>query len=265
MNLTNALVVLDLEATGTWIAKDKIIELAMVKSFPDGNRETFYRKINPGIPIPPVITQLTGLKDADVQDAPVFKDVAADIIAFIGRSDLAGFNVERFDLPLLEREMTEAGIKFEWQQLKIYDAQKIYHLNEKRDLSAAYEFYCRKKLDNAHSALADTEATLEILQAQVSQYGENGNLTSLAKFDYDNPVEFFDLERRFRWWNGKLYMMFGKYAKQYSLQDLVKKDKAYLEWIISADFSQEVKDLVQNALNGEYPSPDSLSSGKKQR
>jgi DNA polymerase-3 subunit epsilon len=260
MNLVNTLVVLDLEATGTWIAKDKIIELAMIKITPDGHREVFNQKINPGIPVPPVIVKLTGIKDSDVHDAPAFKDAASAIISFIGKSDLAGFNIERFDLPLLEREMTEAGLKFEWQNLKIYDAQKVYHLNQKRDLSAAYEFYCHKNLDNAHSALADTEATLEILQAQVGQYGDHGNLSSLAKFNYDNPVEFYDMERRFRWWNGKLYMMFGKYAKQHSLQDLVKKDKGYLEWILSADFSQEVKDLIQSALSGQFPAPDSTSA-----
>ena len=168
-----------------------------------------------------------------------------------------GFNIERFDLPLLEREMFEVGQKLEWQKRNIYDSQKIYHLNEKRDLTAAYKFYCNKELNNAHSALADTEATLEILQAQAIKYGEGKSLESLGRFNYQSKSEYYDADRKFRWWNGKLYMMFGKYARQYSLQDLVKKDRGYLDWIVSADFSDEVKELVQNALNGKFPTFES--------
>ncbi len=253
MKFTRDLVVLDLESTGTWIEKDKIIEIAMIKCKPSGERETYHKRVNPGIPIPRFIVELTGISDNDVKDAPTFKDIALEVLQFIGSSDLSGFNVERFDLPLLEREMWDAGQKLEWQKLNVYDAQKIYHINEKRDLTAAYKFYCSKELNNAHSALADTEATFGILEAQVVKYGEDENLESLSRFNYETRAEYYDPDRKFRWWNGKLYMMFGKYAKQYSLQDLVKKDRGYLEWIVSADFSEEVKELVQNALNSKFP------------
>jgi DNA polymerase III subunit epsilon len=260
MKLVHPLVVLDLETTGTWIEKDKIIEIAMVKVFPDGHQETYDKRINPGMPLPACIIELTGITEADLEKAPAFKDVAAEVIAFIGDADLGGFNAERFDFPLLEREIRDVGLTFEWRLRKIYDAQKIYHLNQKRDLSAAYTFYCKKELENAHSALADTTATLDILIAQTQQYSEDDTLSSLDKFEYRVQSEFFDSERKIRWWNGKLYMMFGKYARRYSLQEVLQKDRKYLEWVLSADFSEDVKELVRNALVGKFPVPPTVPS-----
>ncbi|MBN1869006.1 MAG: 3'-5' exonuclease [Candidatus Omnitrophica bacterium] len=254
MKLSNALVVLDFETTGTWVDRDKIIEIAMIKCAPDGTRTTYDKRVNPGVPIPKDVTELTGITDEDVKDAPAFKDIAAEVLAFIEGCDIAGFNVDRFDFPLLRREVNDAGFKFHWENIKIYDAQKVFHLNEKRDLTAAYEFYCHKNLDHAHSALADTQATLEILEAQVAKYGQREEgLKSLDKFEYLQTAEFLDDERKFRWWNGKVYMMFGKYAKKYSLQEVAQKDPGYLEWIISAKFSEEVKTIVSNALQGRFP------------
>lgn len=256
MKITRILVVLDLETTGTWVDKDKIIEIAMVKCAPDGGRETFLRKVNPGMPIPPYVSQLIGITDQDVKDAPAFKEIAAEVLHFIGESDLGGFNSEKFDLPLLERELSDAGQSFCWRDHKVYDAQRVYHLNEKRDLYAAYKFYCDRSLDNAHSALADAQATLEILEAQTLKYGraEEG-LESLGHYRYKATAEFYDKEKKFRWWNGRLYMMFGKYAKQYSLQEIAQKDRSYLEWILSAKFNDDVKELVENALQGRFPQP----------
>lgn len=252
MKLTRDLVVLDLETTGTWVDKDRIIELALIKTKVDGARENMVKKINPGMPIPPVVSELTGISDDDVQDAPSFKNVAHEVLEFIGESDLGGFNIDRFDLPLLRREFAEAGVDFNVSNRKVYDAQKVYHLNEKRDLSAAYKFYCQKELVNAHTALADTEATLEILTNQMQRYGDD-TPESLLEFNYKQTSEFYDSQRKFRWWNGKLYMMFGKYARGHSLEDVVKKDRGYLEWILSANFSQDIKSLVENALNGRFP------------
>lgn len=254
MKLSKPLVVLDLETTGTWIEKDKIIEIAMIKWTADGRQEIYNKRVNPGVPIPAVVSELIGIKDEDVTNAPLFKAIAQEVVDYMRDCDLAGFNIERFDLPLLAREIEEAGLRLNWRTYKIYDVQKIYHLNEKRDLNAAYQFYCHKSLDNAHSAVADSQAALEILKAQLNRYGHGSEyLTSLDHFDYKDMTEFFDEERRFRWWNGKLYMMFGKYARKYSLQDVARKDRAYLEWILSADFSDEVKAVVQKALQGEFP------------
>ena len=255
MQLKNKLVVFDLETTGTWVEKDKIVEIGIIKCDLDGTRETYLKRVNPGIPIPKVVSELIGIYDKDVCDELPFKSIANEVLEFIGDSDLAGFNVERFDLPLLQREMEEAGLAFNWRKHQIYDAQKVYHLNEKRDLTAALQFYCNKKLENAHSALADTEATLDILIAQAEKYGKDEpSIEALAEFDYKKTADFFDAHRKFRWWNGKLYMMFGKYAKIYSLQELVKKDRGYLEWVLSANFSEDVKELIEDTLKGKFPS-----------
>jgi len=254
MKLTNDVIIFDLETTGTWVKKDKIVEIAMIKCRVDGQRETYYQKVNPTIPIPPFVSELIGITDEDVKDAPPFNKIAQDVLDFIGYCDFGGFNVERFDLPLLERELKDAGLTFAWESKKVFDAQKVYHLNEKRDLTAAYKFYCDKEMENAHSAMADTQATLEILERQIHKYvGDSGDIEKLLDFVYNETAEFYDSERKFRWWNGKLYMMFGKYAHQYTLQDVVKNDRGYLEWILSANFSEEIKTLIENALKGQFP------------
>lgn len=265
MKLSHELVVLDLETTGVWIDHDKIIEIALIKRTPANDQETYLRRVNPQMAIPQEVTELTGISDEDVQNEPVFGDLARDVLDFIGDADLAGFNIEKFDLPLLERELQEAGFAFNWRTRTIFDAQKIFHINEKRDLTAAYRFYCHKELQNAHSALKDTEATLEILENQIERYGEGDpHVDVLKQFQYRKKNHFFDDERKFRWWNGKLYMMFGKYARKYTLQEVVKMDRKYLEWVLSANFSQEVKDLVNDALIGKFPvSPEKMTTDEK--
>lgn len=265
MQLKKPLVVLDLETTGPWVDRDRVIEIAMIKCLPGGGRLTYHKRVNPGMPIPPVVQQLTGITNEAVKAAPAFKEIAREVLEFIGESDLGGYNLERFDLPLLEREIREASLTWDWQKLGVYDAQKVYHLNEKRDLTAAYKFYCGKELgEDAHSALADTEATLEILAAQARKYGDGAeDIDVLSRFDYTNHGEYYDKDRRFRWWNGELYMMFGKYAKRTPLKEIAKKDRGYLEWIVSANFSQEVKDLVAGALEGNFPDPPATSENQE--
>jgi DNA polymerase-3 subunit epsilon len=256
MELTRPLVVMDLETTGTWIEKDRIIEIALVRLSPDGERRVYHTRVNPLMPIPLVVQELTGISDDDVKAAPVFSAVAKDVAAFLEGADIGGFNVDKFDLPLLTREMTEAGVLFSVTGVKVYDAQKVYHLNEKRDLSAAYAFYCGKPLEGAHGALADTEAALAVLESQVARYGAGDpRLEALAQFQYREHPDFYDADRRFRWWNGELYMMFGKYAGRESLREVAKKDAGYLSWMLSKDFSSDVKLLVENALKGQFPAP----------
>lgn len=253
MILTKPLVVLDLETTGTWVEKDRIIEIAMIKVHPDGKKETYHKRINPLMPIPKVVQELTGISNEAVKDAPVFKTVAKEVVAFIGHADIGGFNVEKFDIPLLERELMEANVAFTMTARVVYDAQKVFHLNEKRDLTSAYALYCGKPLEGAHSALADTAATLEVLESQVARYGDGGSVEALGKFVYKERSEFFDADRKFRWWNGELYMMFGKYARRESLRDIARRDPGYLEWMLGKDFSEEVKLLIGNALKGQFP------------
>jgi len=257
MKLSRPLVVLDLETTGIWIEKDKIIELALIRCMPDGSRHIYEKRVNPGMPIPQEAKEITGITDKDVKDAPSFKDIAKEVLDFIGDADLGGFNVERFDLPLLTREFQEVNLSFKWQIRHIYDAQKIFHLHEKRDLTAAYKFYCDKDLNDAHSALADSEATLAILESQLKKYGKgNQDIEALKDFDYKKQSGFYDEQKKFRWWNGELYMMFGKYARKTTLKEVAQKDRRYLDWILSQDFSEEVKDIVEAALEGHFPPYD---------
>lgn len=253
MKLSKPIVIMDLETTGTWIEKDRIIEIGMIKRLEDGTRKTYLKRVNPGMKIPAKISRLIGITDEDVREAPPFKLIASEVLNFIGASDLAGFNVERFDLPLLERECYEAGLKFDWKQRKVYDTQKIYHVHEKRDLRAAYKFYCALELENAHTAIADAEAAWAILAAQHALYGGGREeIEALGGIDYEMRIEYFDPDRKFRWWNEEIYPSFGKYSKT-PLREIVQKDPAYLRWMVSADFSEEVKELVKNALEGKFP------------
>jgi len=254
MKLTKPLVVLDLETTGIWIEKDRIIEIGMIKLTEDGQQEIYNTKVNPGMPIPSVVTELTGISDADVKESPSFGAIAGKVKSFMEGADLGGFNVERFDLPLLARAFLDEGISFDYSNRTIYDAQKIYHLHERRDLSAAFAFYCHQELKSAHSALADAQATLNILQEQLKRYANSReDIEALKEFDYKQTSEFFDNERKFRWWNGDLYMTFGKYAKKEPLKTIAKKDPHYLQWVLDKDFSDEVKLMIQGVLDGKPP------------
>jgi DNA polymerase III subunit epsilon len=256
MKLNKTLVVFDLETTGTWIEKDRIVEIGMIKLMPDGRREDYVRRVNPGMPIPANVSRIIDITDNDVKDAPGFRDIAKQVMDFIGDADLGGFNIQRFDLPVLERELLEAGISFHWKDRDIYDAQKIYHIHEKRYLMAAYKLYCNKDLTNAHTALGDAEATVEIFNAQVSKYGsQEQGIESLRDFDYEQSSAYFDPERKFCWWNNNLYPSFGKYRRKRHIKDIAKSDRSYLEWLLASDFSSEIKVLAENALRGEFPSP----------
>lgn len=254
MKLPQPLVVFDLETTGTWIEKDRIVEIGMIKLLPDGSRQDYVKRVNPGMPIPPNVSRIIDITDDDVKDAPRFKDIAKEVLEFISGSDIGGFNILRFDLPVLEREFFDAGFNFHWRERNIYDAQKVYHIHEKRDLTAAYQLYCNKKLTNAHSALGDAEATMEIFDAQIKKYGaaEQG-IESLKEFDYERPSVYFDREQKFCWWNGELYPAFGKYRKKKHIKDILKNDRRYLEWVLTKDFSEEVKAMIEKVLAGEFP------------
>ena len=265
MKLTRPVIILDLETTGLWVEKDKIIELGMIKCLLDGRREIFIRRLNPGIPIPPRVVELTGISDEDVRNALFFGQVADEVLGFIGDCDLAGFNVERFDLPLLEREIFESGRRLEWRHRTIYDAQKIYHIHEKRDLKAAYRFFCDKDLVNAHSALNDAAAALEILSSQIQRYGRGSEyLESLIDFEYEPMSFFFDDERKFRWWNNELYPVFGKFARKHSIREIAQKDAAYIQYLLATDFDEKVKNMLQDALAGKFPESPNATLAKKE-
>ncbi|MDD5174567.1 MAG: exonuclease domain-containing protein, partial [Candidatus Omnitrophica bacterium] len=240
----------------TWVEKDRIVEIGMIKIMPDGTRETYIKRVNPGMPIPANVTKIINITNEDVKDAPRFKDIAREVSAFIGDSDLGGFNVLRFDIPLLERELYEAGVNFNWRSRAVYDAQKVYHVHEKRDLMAAYLLYCGKKLENAHSALNDADATVDILDAQIERYGnKDKGIESLRDIDYETKSDYFDKERKFCWWNGQLYPMFGKHGRKKHIKSIAKEDREYLEWMLTKDFGEDVRVMIKKALAGEFPEP----------
>lgn len=256
MKLLKPLVVLDLETTGVWVEKDRIVEIGMIRFMPDGTRKDYVKRLNPGMPIPPNVVRIINITDDDVKDAPRFKDIAKEVLEFIGDADLGGFNIQRFDLPVLEREFYDAGLSFHWKDRDVYDSQKIYHIHEKRDLMAAYFLYCGKELETAHSALSDAEATAEILLAQIKKYGsEEEGIASLKDFEYEIKSDYFDKERKFCWWNGQLYPTFGKYRRKKHIRDIAREDREYLAWILNKDFSEEIRSMVSRALDGDFPKP----------
>ena len=170
INLDKPLIVLDIEATGDQINKDRIVEIGMIKTNPDGSEEIYEQRINPEIPIPLNISEIHSIYDLDVKDSPTFKELANEIKTFIGDSDLCGFNSNKFDIPILEEEFIRAGLKSNFESKKLVDVQNIFHKMEKRTLGAAHLFYCGKEMENAHSAIHDARATLEVLKSQTKKY-----------------------------------------------------------------------------------------------
>ena len=192
LNLKNPIVFFDLETTGVNIATDRIVEISYLKVYPNGKEECKTLRINPGIPIPPESTAVHGISDADVANCPTFKEVAKTIAREIEGCDLAGYNSNRFDIPLLVEELLRAGVDIDLSKRKMIDVQTIFHKMEQRTLSAAYKFYCDKDLNDAHTAEADTRATYEVLKSQLDRYENLPNdVAALAEFSTHNKnVDF---------------------------------------------------------------------------
>ncbi len=191
LNLKKPICFFDLETTGINISKDRIVEIAILKVYPDGKEESKRWLVNPEMPIPAEVTEIHGISDADVADAPTFKVLAKEVYSLIKDSDLGGYNSNRFDIPLLAEEMLRAEVDFDMKTNLAIDVQTIFHKMEQRTLSAAYKFYCGKNLDNAHSAAADTYATYEILKAQVERYDELENNTKFLS-EFSSRKQFAD-------------------------------------------------------------------------
>ncbi|MEH0156846.1 3'-5' exonuclease [Limibacter armeniacum] len=252
LKLRNPLAVFDLETTGTNIVKDRIVEISVVKIMVDGEKKIKTLRINPTIPIPLESSLIHGIYDEDIKDAPTFKQVAKEIAEFMKGADLAGFNVMRFDIPVLVEEFLRAGINFDISNRKVVDAQRIFHMMEPRTLTAAYKFYCKKDLEDAHSAEADTMATFEVLDAQVKHYegatikdkdGKeyqpiHNDVEVLHKLTLSNAVDFAN--RMVYNNDGVAVFNFGKYKNQ-SVLEVLKKDPAYYDWIQNNDFPLNTK------------------------
>ncbi|MDP3938850.1 MAG: 3'-5' exonuclease [Deltaproteobacteria bacterium] len=257
LRLERPVVFFDTETTGTDPRQDRIVEFAAVKLHPDGRRETMRTLVNPKEPIPREASAIHGITDEAVSDAPTFGEVAADILKFIDGCDLAGYNVVKFDVPLLRKELERIELRFEEEGVRLLDPQVIFFSREPRDLSAAVRFYCGRELEGAHGALADTEASLDVLLAQIARYPDLpedvAGLAAASTMLSDD--RFVDSDRRFVWRHGEAYFNFGK-VKGKSLREVVEKNAGYLGWILDRDFSEEVKEIVRRAKQGRFPKQD---------
>lgn len=253
LNLKNPLVFFDLETTGINIVKDRIIEISYVKVFPDGKEESSTLRINPEMPIPSESTAIHGITDDDIKDCPTFKEVARTIAAKIEGCDLAGYNSNRFDIPLLAEEFLRAGVDIDLSRRKFVDVQTIFYKMEQRTLSAAYKFYCEKSLENAHTAAADTMATYEVLQAQLDRYPELKNdINFLSDFSsFNNNVDFAG--RMIYNDKGEEVFNFGKF-KGRLVSEVLKKEPSYYGWMMNGDFPLNTKQQLTKIKLREFNS-----------
>ncbi|MDR0546502.1 MAG: 3'-5' exonuclease [Dysgonamonadaceae bacterium] len=240
LNLKNPIVFFDLETTGINIVSDRIVEISYLKVFPNGDEEAKTRRINPEMPIPPQATEVHGISDEDVKDCPTFKSIAKSLAAQIEGCDLAGYNSNRFDIPLLAEEFLRADVDLDLMKRKFVDVQTIFHKKEQRTLSAAYKFYCDLDLENAHTAEADTKATYEILKAQLDRYSDLQNdiqfLSEYSAFtnnvDFAGRVVFNDKKQEI--------INFGKYKGRLA-EEVLREDPGYYSWIMQGDFPLHTK------------------------
>ncbi|MDE6324427.1 MAG: 3'-5' exonuclease [Paramuribaculum sp.] len=241
LNLQRPIIFFDLETTGTNITHDRIVEISIIKVLPSGEEIEKTRRINPEIPIPAEATAVHHITDEDVASEPTFKQLAKSLKEMFTDCDIAGFNSNRFDIPLLLEEFHRAGIVLDMSKTRLVDVQTIYHKLEPRNLTAAYRFYCGKNLEDAHSASADTRATLEVLKAQLERYSELTNdIKSLSEFsshgrnvDFAGRLVFND--------DNKEVINFGKYKGKIA-EEVLRNDPGYYSWIQQGDFQQNTKD-----------------------
>jgi DNA polymerase-3 subunit epsilon len=252
LNLKNPIVFFDLETTGTNINSDRIVEICYLKVHPNGNEESKTLRINPEMHIPEESSNIHGIYDEDIANCPTFKEVAKNIARDIEGADLAGFNSNRFDIPVLAEEFLRAGVDIDMSKRKFIDVQVIFHKMEQRTLSAAYKFYCEKDLDDAHTAEADTRATYEVLKAQLDRYPADlqNDMAFLADFStYNKNVDFagrvvYD-ENEVEVFN------FGKY-KGMSVSEVFKKDPGYYSWMLNSDFTLNTKAVLTKIKLREF-------------
>lgn len=254
MNLARPMIFFDIEATGADATRDRIVEIALIKRWPDQRTEELVYRINPGIRIPSEVIAVHGITNDMLANEPAFKDVAPKLLDFLQGCDFGGFGITRFDIPLLTEEFKRAGFSFEVKDCHLIDGLTIFHQREKRDLAAAYHFYCQKTLVGAHGARADALASMEVLFAQVQHYTDLPRDTQgLHEFCNKQDERFVDSHRKFMWRDGEAAFNFGKH-KGVLLRTLAKDQRDYLEWIISdGKFSQEVTDICWKALQGQFP------------
>jgi DNA polymerase-3 subunit epsilon len=243
LNLTRPIAFFDLETTGIRVGSDRIVEICLLKMNPDGSKDIKTKRINPTIPIPPEVSAIHGIHDADVKDAPVFKAVAHELFNFLEGCDLGGYNSNKFDIPLLAEEFLRAGLDFDIKGRKLIDVQNIFHKKEQRTLGAAYKFYCHQNLDQAHSAEADTKATLSILEAQLDRYPDLKNDTAFLH-EFSNQTSNVDLAGRIVYnKEGVEVFNFGKHTGK-SVELIFETEPSYYKWMMDGDFPLFTKKTI---------------------
>ncbi len=247
LSLARPICFIDLETTGINVSTDRIVEIAIVKIGLDGTKQVKRRLVNPEMPIPKASSEVHGITDDMVKDAPTFKQIANEVKQFIEGSDIGGYNSNRFDVPMLNEEFLRAGIGIDIESRKLLDVQKVFHMMEQRTLSAAYQFYCHKTLEDAHTAEADATATWEILEAQIERYPQIGNtVESIVKFTGED--EIIDFARRFIYDNGIAVFNFGKHKGKPVVQ-VLKEEPQYYDWMMKGDFALHTKQKLTEILN----------------
>lgn len=261
-NLTKPLCFFDVEATGLNVIRDRIIQIGIIKYFPDNREpEELEMLINPGIPISEEAMAVHGITPKMLSNKPTFVQVAQQLFDFIGNADLAGYNSNRFDIPILMEEFARVGMEFDMSKRRSIDVQRIFYKMEPRTLSAALKYYCDQEIENAHDAMADVRATVAVLQGQMKRYegvtykNEDGEEIKdpikndvQAIHDFTNDLKTIDATQRLRYdSNGEIVFNFGKYNGQ-SVAKVIAKDKQYYHWILNKEFSSQVKQIVKKIM-----------------
>lgn len=246
LELSRPLVFFDLETTGTKVEADRIVQISLLKLFPNGNEEVSTHLVNPGISIPHEATAIHGISDADVQNSPTFQDLSNTIYDFLINCDVAGYNIRGFDLPLLRFEFYRIGINYDVSNIQVVDAMIIFKKKEKRDLSAAYKFYCNRELEGAHDAEIDIRATKEVLLSQVDKYDDIGtNLEEIATYSQYEPYQFADISGKLRYnENGELIFAFGNH-----LGERVVDNLDYVNWMETREFPIDTMAMIRAEMN----------------
>ena len=267
MNLTDGrpIIFFDLETTGTNIQTDRIVELTLVKIYPDGRREVKTRRLNPGMHIPQEATAVHHISDEDVKNEPTFRQISRNLYICFEGCDLGGYNIIKFDIPMLIREFSRAGLTFSLEGRRVVDAFNIFCKMEPRNLSAAYRFFCGKDMVDAHSAEADTLATVEIYEGQLKRYADwkpgdfpesvthfPSTLDEMHEFCRMQPPDAVDANGRFRWRENEAIVAFGRYAGT-PLRRIAEESPDFLRWLLKSDFPDDVKKIASDALVGIFP------------
>lgn len=250
LKLSRPIAIFDLETTGLNITTDRIVEIAIIRVEADGSESEFLRRVNPGMPIPAEVSAIHGIFDEDIADAPSFEEIADEVVEFIGNSDLAGYNSNKFDIPVLAEELMRAGCDFDVSSRRFVDVQNIFHKMEQRTLAAAYQFYCDKPMQNAHNALYDARVTLDVFRAQLDRYDSlENNVDYLSSFSKAGNYNLLDFAGRLAInEHGEGMYNFGKH-KGKTIREVMRIEPGYYGWMIDADFPLYTKKCLRAEMD----------------